>query len=529
MFQGKPAVPDVSASARIFIAFLLAFIVVTRWLLAPHRLYYFDSGNFALALDHFNPALHQPQPPGYPLFVALSKIIYIWVARPERVFLIAGLLGACAATLLVRILAADLFGRAAGLLAAALLASNPVFWFGGLTNQIRIFLAVSALGVALLSWRAVTRPASPGWFYAVFGALGIAGGFRPVEATLLVPVVLWAWWQTGRGFRRLALGAAVTALTALPWLAATVIAAGGPLRFVGIIHDYAQDQFQGTSAVYGATRQAAYGMVAEAFVWNFFGSLAWIWAVPLVIRHSWGPGAGRKFQLLALGFLPPFLFSSIIHIGDPDQALASVSILCVFGGGALAAVLERFGSRRVFTLACAMIVVHTVLFFKPPSKLARAASYKAVAEVDGMNRTALNAIQSLRRDGPLTIVDWGSSVAWRHLQYYFPDDYVVVLPGDPSIPASPGASSIMVYHREGMDAPQGAAGWIRPGTRRIVCLVPVDVTSPEFSSWHHLGNAYYSLYYRDYSGSRSIRIGSFTLISPKDTETFVPPSALNRM
>ena len=33
-----------------------------------------DSINFALGLRHFDPALHQPHPPGYPVFIALGRL-----------------------------------------------------------------------------------------------------------------------------------------------------------------------------------------------------------------------------------------------------------------------------------------------------------------------------------------------------------------------------------------------------------------------------------------------------------------------
>ena len=104
---------------------LLGFVVATRWPLAPRYLYYFDSANFALSLERFNPALHQPQPPGYPLFVALIRFIHLWVTDAQHVLLIAGLLAAGAAILLIRVVASDLFGPTAGILAMTLLASNP--------------------------------------------------------------------------------------------------------------------------------------------------------------------------------------------------------------------------------------------------------------------------------------------------------------------------------------------------------------------------------------------------------------------
>jgi hypothetical protein len=68
--------PGRYAPVTLFSALLIVFIVVTRWPLAPRYLYYFDSANFALSLEKFDPAIHQPQPPGYALFVGLIRLIH---------------------------------------------------------------------------------------------------------------------------------------------------------------------------------------------------------------------------------------------------------------------------------------------------------------------------------------------------------------------------------------------------------------------------------------------------------------------
>jgi 4-amino-4-deoxy-L-arabinose transferase-like glycosyltransferase len=492
MFQGRPVAPAGLAAYRsaLFTLALLLFIVVSRWPLAPKYLYYFDSANFAYALTDFNPALHQPQPPGYPLFVAFTRMIHLWVVPPERVFLIAGLLAAAAATLLIRVFGSDMFGRTAGTLAAALLASNPVFWFGGITNQIRVFLALSAVSVSLLAWRALKRSESPGWLYATFACLGIAGGFRPVLAGLLLPLVLWAWFRTGHSLRRLSIGIGLLAATVAPWLGVTVWAVGGPKVFLDILWSYATVQFEPTSAVFGADGNSAYVMFASAVVWNFLGPLVWLWAVPFRLWRGLAPGWKEKAAFLAIGFLPSFLFSAFIHIGDPDQGLASISILCVIGGAVLATFVERRGPRRLSAAISGVVLVQCILFFFPPSRIAWAASYRAVAAVDRMNTQAISAIQSLRAKGPVTIVHYGSSVASRHLSYYFPDDYLVVLPGSPKVPM-PGGPIQLFHGHKSPPGPRGISGLIRPDSRRIICLLPFNATPEDLPGWKTYGSVYY--------------------------------------
>src|ERR1700731_4320817 len=76
------------------VASAVLLVWLTRWPLAPKKhLYHIDNVNFALAPDDFNPVLHQPQPPGDPMYVALTKLLRVAAPRPEILFPLSGVLG----------------------------------------------------------------------------------------------------------------------------------------------------------------------------------------------------------------------------------------------------------------------------------------------------------------------------------------------------------------------------------------------------------------------------------------------------
>jgi len=62
------------------LALLLGLLTVqTR---RPHKLrlpYAWDSLLYIRALEHFDPTIHQPQPPGYLLYVATARLLLLWV------------------------------------------------------------------------------------------------------------------------------------------------------------------------------------------------------------------------------------------------------------------------------------------------------------------------------------------------------------------------------------------------------------------------------------------------------------------
>src|SRR5215831_3778706 len=87
-------------TSRLAAVFLIVF--ATRWPLVPKQhLFHIDNVNFALALDNFNPALHQPQPPGYPLYVGLTRLMRFVFPRPEVLFPASGILGSVGALAVV--------------------------------------------------------------------------------------------------------------------------------------------------------------------------------------------------------------------------------------------------------------------------------------------------------------------------------------------------------------------------------------------------------------------------------------------
>jgi len=485
------------SALRWFAAGLSALIllVATRWPLASAHLYFFDSVNFALALDDFSPALHQPQPPGYPLFVGLTRLIHIFVPDPQHVFLIAGLTGALAALFLIRCLGAGIFAPAAGWIAAALLFANPAFWLAGIASQVRIFLAVASLGTGLLAWHALQKDSRGGWFYGSFAWLGIAAGFRPVESMLLVPLLLWVWVYSSRSLRRLALAILIFSATLAPSLMVTVTAMGGVHATTGILWSYANAQFHGSSRLFGATDNAAFTMLAQAVVWNGLGMLAWIWALPFSAARWAFAGNGIRTPFLLIWFLPPFLFSALVHIGDPDQALTTIPILCLCGGAVLASVLKSPDGWRTVGLAAGAAAISALLFFVPlPLKIARASTYRAVAGGGRITDAAIYAIENIRKRGPVIIIHYGFPVSWRQISYYFPDDYVVFLPGAPGDSTSSGDAWIL-QHRKLLCAYGRGSSIILPPGRQILFLLPQGVqpsqVTPDLPTPKQLGRVFY--------------------------------------
>ncbi|MBI5282873.1 MAG: glycosyltransferase family 39 protein [Candidatus Solibacter usitatus] len=406
---------------------MFAVVVATRAPLMPRHLFHFDSVNFALALEDFDPGLHQPQPPGYPLFVLLSRLLHLLVRRPEDVFFLAGALAATVAVLLLYKLGEEIDGRATGVVAALLLLFHPVLWFSGLTNQVRTYLAVVSCAVALAAFRAL-RPSAPvSDLYWVALTLGVLSGFRPTSLPLLIPLLILVGVRRRAAWQDWVLSGACMVAPVAVWGGATVIASGGAAKYLSLIREYADTQFAATSLLFGAPPDGALQMLESAVVYNFLGSIRWIWVIlPLAVWRIWPSWQGLRL-FLAAWFLPGFLFSSLVHVADPDQALLTIPALCLVGARLMTSLFQHGRKGYLAAAAAVAVAVGVVLFFHPMRGRARSVSYRVVQTVDREVSSTIAAISRHRQEQGLVILWHDGLVTWRQLSYYFPEKRLIVV------------------------------------------------------------------------------------------------------
>ena len=106
-------------------------IIVTRIPFTSKLLYHWDSVQFALALEKYDIAVHQPHPPGYFLYVMLGRLINHFVKDANKTFIFISILFSGLAVVAVYCLGKEIFDMKIGILAAAIAITNPNMWFHG--------------------------------------------------------------------------------------------------------------------------------------------------------------------------------------------------------------------------------------------------------------------------------------------------------------------------------------------------------------------------------------------------------------
>jgi hypothetical protein len=524
--------PELSAAFRtrpfqhptrvVWFLALCAALVLSRWVLAPRYLITFDEINFALAIDHFNPALHQPQPPGDPIFVGLLKLLSLSGLRVEIVFLLAGFVMSVAALALVWRLCELIAGRGHGVTGALLLLFNPAFWLSALTNPVRLSYAAGASLVACCVWLACRRNCAL-WLPLAAAALGFATGFRPSIVELLAPLIIWAGWTTRAPWKTVALSLVCFAAAVLTWLPFLLISVGGWRQYVSLLRGYSNAQFSGSSLLFGAPLGDALKMAWEAVVWSCLGALSWVWAVPLAARNSGRSAVSPSSRFLIAWFVPGLLFYATVHVGDADHTLAIVPATCVAGALVLEALTRRASRTRIVLAVSTAVLLNVLLFLKPISKTAKASTYAPVRWMNGYISEVIGGIRNLPGPRPVTVVFSESTTGWRQLSYYEPEVHIVVVMDGPGGPVT---TRHIVGSRVNMQAitngtvalPScGTLAWIDPQMR------PRPDRSGPMASFHS------RIFFTPAAPRESFRFHGLRFVSGAETcESEMPVSAASR-
>ena len=320
-----------------------------------------------------------------------------------------------------------MFGVRAGALAALLLAVHPIFWLAGIGNYVRVYLALGAAVVAGFVWKSLYASSRSWWVYwcAATASLGLFSGFRPEIGLLLTPLVALPAWQRGAQWWQWLAALSSGAATALPWLAITAIHSGGLLNLVRLDHEYLAMQSQHTSWFYGATLAEGLRMAAASVYWNLLGAVAWIAFVPLAwprLREQ-AAAHGSAVRFLGFWFVPPFLFYTLVHIHNPDHALAAIPAVCLTG----AWVLSSLPTKWFGWASGGAAAISVALFFYPTGSPFWASNYRIAEYTIRTDEQVYSRIGVMEKMGPLTVLTFDPYVTAREIDYYFPQVPVIDL------------------------------------------------------------------------------------------------------
>ena len=102
----------------LIILILFVVVFITRIPFRTEVLYHWDSVNFAYAMQEFDIAKDQPQPPGYIFYVMLTTGLNYWIKDAQLTMVLVGIVSSGLAVIALYILGKEIFNWQTGLVAA---------------------------------------------------------------------------------------------------------------------------------------------------------------------------------------------------------------------------------------------------------------------------------------------------------------------------------------------------------------------------------------------------------------------------
>lgn len=411
-------------------AWLLALIVaVTRWPAVSRTPWDWDEALFALALRDYDVVAHHPHPPGFPLFIALAKLI------PFDEFHALQSVSVCASLFVfpaMFFLARELHFSAQHAMGAALLLSFfPNVWFFGGTA----FSDVPSLVLALLASALLLRGRrSDAALLAGAVALGIAAGFRPQNLLIGFVPLLLAFLQR----RRTAIaGAAIIATIVIASYGSAASWSGGWDAYRAALTKHEQ-YIRTTDSFLSATRPGLIQVADDFFVRPYRAPLL---NVVITLLAAIGLFRLRKRAALALLIFGPFLIFAWLYLDFHSASRFSIGYMPLFAILAAAAI-----PLRALSAAIALLILWTW----PALRVVHSTVSPPVA--------AIEHIRATHDRGTIIYVDerLAAHAAWMLPEY---ERRVVRI----SPPLVDDASAVML--REGMSAIPGARNFTRARDR----------------------------------------------------------------
>lgn len=379
---------------------LIILVVITRIPFVSKFLYEWDSVNFALALDKYDILLHQPQPPGYILFVGLGKVFNQIFQDANTTLVFMSILFSALTVILVYYLGKQLFSRNMAITGAILLIFSPIFWFYGEIATIYPSEAFLAILIAYTSYQSLKG--SRNFLYLSAIALGLAGGFRQDLIPFMFPLWLFCLLYPARDnypnmIKRTIPPMVVMGLSILTWLLPTIFLAGGLESYLNSSGHFSAS-FKTSSVLFGASLSnhllmdgmlASWLMIGLGFLGGFLILLFIIFKRESILDNVMFKSP--KFMFMSLWILPSFIFLVFIPLSKPGYTLIFLPALFLVLGYVVITFSRDISLKLNVspkTVLCAMLILYMVLnsaYFLYPYNLNEESTWET--QITHMNST----------------------------------------------------------------------------------------------------------------------------------------------
>jgi hypothetical protein len=417
---------------------LMLGVAISRFLFRSHKLYDLDSVNFALAMERFDPRVHQPHPPGYPLYIALARAVNHFCHDANLSLVILSIMASCGAIVYVYKLALRWFGIDEARAAAILFLLSPSGWFHGtvaLTYSLEAFFS-AALGY--LCWK--IEQSQTRWIVPTGVILGVSAGVRPSSLLFLGPLYLYSL-RNARWSGRLT-GIAALALTGIAWFLPTILAAGG----AGVYFDALESLWRivpSKNTLFNsspATSIARLCFLVFMVVLNF--GIASFAVISAMMRKI--PSDTAKIRFTLVWIMPAICFFTLIFFQFINSGyLLLLSPPACLWLGLWTADWYRRCSKAIRAAVLSLFVATNVSVFLVAPLYC---SYKSIRHFESELEDVQSSLPKLGSPNDTLVIGFDSHfLGYRHAGYYLPEYTTVEYP---EVNLKEGTRVFAMHHRD---------------------------------------------------------------------------------
>jgi hypothetical protein len=288
----------------------LAFGVValvcaaTRFLAVAKTLWDWDEALFCLGMRSYDVTAHHPHPPGFPVYIALGRIVRTVIHSDFRALQTVNVIAAMLVFPAIFFLARELrLPFVTATIAGALCAFFPNVWFfggGAFSDVPSLVLVVFAVAFLFRGCRDANA-------YLIGSALlALAAGIRPQNFLIgLAPGLLATWYRARAAWRDVVFAALVGAITIAVAFGGAIAATGGTKPYFDAAREHA-DYITRVDSFRSPTRPPLWRLFDRFFIKQYESiALSFITSILVAISIA-GAIASRDRTLgwLALTFAP---------------------------------------------------------------------------------------------------------------------------------------------------------------------------------------------------------------------------------
>ena len=418
----------------IFLLIISLVIIITRVPLYPDYFYHIDCGNFILALDDYDIAASQPQPPGYYGFVALGNLSNLVFNNPHLAYLALSTLSNIFLSVTLFFLARRMFGVTAAVITTILSMISPVFWFNSIVAFSYMTAAAFAVLFAYLVYDTYTKR---DWRAAIYSSaiLGLLGGIR--QDCLIIFFPLWILSIRALRKKQVLYCSTILLLFVLLWFLPMVSMSGGLDSYLSAVDKQYSGRVQSLSvfsdpsnAIGNLTRMSKTIINTVSLM----GIVILFYATVLIIRRKCTRLLrDKRIIFLTIWFFPAFFFYLLIHFTNPGYIIPVLPALLIILASSIVLLAKIFSrscvqvKRRItvlLTLLVSVILIYTFLFYSPGGSdiYASHSHYSDIQLHDRVMDSEVAFIKSEYASSETTLLaDSAFYFGLQHLRYYLPD------------------------------------------------------------------------------------------------------------